>query len=57
MATPIELLYANTKKGNHIELKPGVVFCFRRFYPLIEDLGRGAWVRFVRSLQGACVAS
>lgn len=31
-----------------IELKPGVMFCLRKFHPLITDLVRGAWVRYVR---------
>jgi 5-methylcytosine-specific restriction endonuclease McrA len=31
-----------------IELRPGVAYCFRQFYPLIGDLVRGAWVRYVR---------
>ncbi len=34
-----------------IELRPGVAFCFRRFHGLVQDLVRGAWVRFVRDLR------
>jgi hypothetical protein len=30
------------------ELRPGVVFCFRRIHALITDMVRGAWVRYVR---------
>jgi hypothetical protein len=36
---------------DHVELRPGVAFCLRRFHGLIEDLVRGAWVRFVRGLR------
>jgi len=31
-----------------VELKPGVMFCLRKFHALITDLVRGAWVRYVR---------
>jgi 5-methylcytosine-specific restriction endonuclease McrA len=47
---PLEFLYRNNVIDKSVELLPGVCFCFRRFHPLIEDLVRGAWVRFVRSL-------
>lgn len=47
----LEFLYPNVTEGDSIELKPGVAFCFRRFHGLIEDLVRGAWVRFVRGLK------
>jgi hypothetical protein len=33
-----------------IVLRPGVAFCFRTFHPLVLDLVRGAWIRFVRKL-------
>ena len=33
---------------HRIELKPGVMFCLRRFHELITDLVRGAWLRYVR---------
>jgi 5-methylcytosine-specific restriction endonuclease McrA len=44
----VDFLYANKGSGAAIELKPGVVYCFRLFYPLVQDLVRGAWVRYVR---------
>ena len=44
----LEFLYANTGKGTKIELKPGVAYCLRRYYELISDLVRGAWVRYIR---------
>jgi len=31
-----------------IRLEPGVMFCLRRFYDLVTDLVRGAWVRYAR---------
>ncbi|MDC0743232.1 HNH endonuclease domain-containing protein [Polyangium mundeleinium] len=48
----LEFLYANEMVGDDkIELKAGVAFCFRRYHELIQDLVRGAWVRFVRGLR------
>lgn len=46
----MEFLYPNVGSGNEIELYPGVAYCFRKFYEMIEDLVRGAWIRFVREL-------
>ncbi len=43
-----DFLYQNRMTGNAIELRPGVAFCLRRFYPLVNDLVRGAWARYVR---------
>lgn len=45
---PLEVLYENRRKGNSIRLKPGVMFCFRRFHEFVTDFVRGAWVRYVR---------
>ena len=47
---PVEFLYAHRVVDGGIELMPGIAFCLRRFHGLIEDLVRGAWVRFVRRL-------
>jgi hypothetical protein len=44
----LDFLYANSGAGHTITLRPGVVFCFRKFHALISDLVRGAWVRYVR---------
>ncbi len=46
----LEFLYRNEFVHGGITLREGVCFCLRRFHPLIEDLVRGAWVRFVRTL-------
>src|SRR5262249_35102784 len=35
-------------EGNMIELRPGVAYCLRKFHPMIFDLVRGAWLRYVR---------
>src|SRR5580700_95541 len=35
----LDFLYANTGAGNTVTLRPGVAFCFRKFHPLISDLG------------------
>ena len=45
-----DFLYADTGPTRELELRPGVAFCFRRFHNLIQDLIRGAWLRFVRDL-------
>jgi hypothetical protein len=50
----LSFLYENLDGGNQITLKPGVQYCLRTFYPLVVDLVRGAWLRFVR-LQNAGV--
>ncbi|UQA62806.1 HNH endonuclease [Polyangium aurulentum] len=48
----LDFLYANPEKSaDAIELKPGVAFCLRRYHEMIQDLVRGAWVRFVRGLK------
>jgi hypothetical protein len=47
---PMLFLYDNVVVDGGIELRPGVAFCMRRFHGLIQDLVRGAWLRFVRKL-------
>jgi hypothetical protein len=49
---PLEFLYENRGHGTSIELKPGVMFCLRRFHELVTDLVRGAWLRYVRRFNG-----
>jgi 5-methylcytosine-specific restriction endonuclease McrA len=44
----LNFLYENKGSGNIILLKPGVVFCLRRFHSLISELVRGAWLRYIR---------
>jgi 5-methylcytosine-specific restriction endonuclease McrA len=46
----LDFLYSNVLVKVGVELKPGVCFCFRLFHPLLEELVRGAWLRFVRAL-------
>lgn len=48
--TVVQFLYDQHGSGNVINLKPGVVFCFRRFYDLIRNLVQSAWIRHVRVL-------
>lgn len=43
-----DFLYENKGQGSSIALKPNVAFCLRKFYGLVTDLVRGAWVRYVR---------
>jgi hypothetical protein len=44
----VDFLYPNAGTGSSITLHPGIAFCFRKYYALIGDLVRGAWVRYVR---------
>ena len=44
----IDFLYPNTERGSTIELRPGVCYCFRAFYPLVTDMVQGAWIRYIR---------
>ncbi|HJU11674.1 MAG TPA: HNH endonuclease signature motif containing protein [Candidatus Binataceae bacterium] len=48
----LEFLYGETEQDGSIELRPGVAYCFRQFYSLIQDALRSAWLRDVRSLNG-----
>ena len=43
-----DFLYPNVGSGPSITLRPGVATCFRKFYGLLGDIIRGAWVRYVR---------
>ena len=44
----LSFLYENLEGSHQITLRSGVTYCLRAFYPLITDLVRGAWLRFVR---------
>jgi 5-methylcytosine-specific restriction endonuclease McrA len=46
----LDFLYPNTGRGSHIELRPGIAFCFRQFHTLVQDMVHGAWLRDVRAL-------
>jgi len=48
----LDFLYGESDKDGTIELRPGVAYCFRQFYSLIQDAVRSAWLRDVRSLNG-----
>src|SRR5206468_2444069 len=43
----LDFLYRDTSSRDRIELRPGVAFCFRQFYSLIQDAVRSAWLRDV----------
>ncbi len=43
-----DFLYENRGSGTTITFRPGVAFCLRRFYELITDVVRGAWVHYIR---------
>lgn len=44
----LNFLYDQVGTGTSVTLKAGVGFCFRKHYPLVGDLVRGAWLQFVR---------
>ena len=46
----LDFLYDNLGSGKSITLKPGVAYCLRAFYGLLQDLIQGAWIRFVQKL-------
>jgi len=45
---PLNFLYTISEDHRTISLRPGVAFCFRRFYGIIRNLIRGGWLDFVR---------
>ena len=47
-ASSMDFLYPNTMHGDSISLRPGVMFCCRKFHVFITDMVRGAWIRYVR---------
>jgi len=53
----LDFLYATSSTSGQIDLKPGVAYCLRKFYPLIADLVRGAWVRYVRRMNTELLGS
>ena len=48
----LDFLYGPSEAQDAIELRPGVAYCFRQFYSLVQDVVRAAWLRDVRSLNG-----
>ena len=43
-----EFLYERLGSSN-IKLKPGVAYCLRHFYPLVQQLARSHWIRHIRA--------
>jgi hypothetical protein len=41
-------LYLNAVSGDEIELLPGVAFCLRRFFPLLQGMVRSKWLSWVQ---------
>lgn len=41
-------IYAREKRGT-VRLNPGVAYCFRHFYPLVQQLSRSHWVDHLKS--------
>jgi len=46
--TGLDFLYENRGSGNSIELRTGIAFCLRKFYPLVSELVRSDWTRYIR---------
>lgn len=44
----LDFLYASDGGNACITLKPGVSYCFRKHYPLVVDLAKGAWAQYIR---------
>lgn len=44
----LDFLYDNVGRGRQVTLKPGVAYCLRKHYPMVADLVKGAWARYVR---------
>ena len=55
-AQKLDFLYSNEGKGTRITLKPGVAFCFRKHYPLVVDLVKGAWAQYIRRYNASRLA-
>ncbi|HTF66375.1 MAG TPA: HNH endonuclease signature motif containing protein [Edaphobacter sp.] len=47
----LDFLYGRSETED-IELRPGIAYCFRQFFTLVQDLVRAAWLRDVRRLNG-----
>lgn len=45
-----DFLYPQTESNSRIVLRPGIAFCFRKFYSLIRNVVEGAWAAYVRRL-------
>ncbi len=43
-----DALYPHTGQGSEIHLKPGVAFCFRKFYGQVIDMLHSAWITWVQ---------
>ncbi|MEN9315675.1 MAG: hypothetical protein RIS35_2068, partial [Pseudomonadota bacterium] len=43
-----EFLFERHQRGS-IRLKPGVAYCLRRFYPLVQQLSRTHWIDHIKS--------
>ena len=45
----LDFLYGRSET-EEIELRPGIAYCFRQFFALVQDLVRAAWLRDVRRM-------
>ncbi len=53
----LNFLYDNLDSGTSITLKPGIAACFRKFYGLVSELVKGAWLRYIRQFNQEMLGS
>jgi 5-methylcytosine-specific restriction endonuclease McrA len=47
---PVCVLYQHTQSRSVIELNPGIVYCFQRFYDLVTSLAKNHWLQKIRGI-------
>ena len=52
----LDFLYDKSSADSSITLKPGGGFCFRKHYPLVVDLVKGAWAQYIRRYNASRLA-
>jgi hypothetical protein len=50
-------LYPNTVRGDEIELRQGVAFCLRRFFPILQGMVRSKWLSWVQGQNNEILGS
>lgn len=49
-----DFLYPSVGLGSTITLRPGIATCFRKFYAMVGDILRGAWIRMYGGSTANC---
>jgi 5-methylcytosine-specific restriction endonuclease McrA len=52
----LDFLYGRSE-SEQIELRPGIAYCFRQFFAMVQDLVRAAWLRDVRRLNNEFIGA